>query len=98
MLSDQVRYGARGYVVEHLRGDQVVLVVDGTGDVKKGASTVGVQRQRTGPRAGGIQRLFTTLVVQPVHDAVHRLGRSDRRRRHQARSQAGHYRRQATQA
>lgn len=44
-----------------------------------------------------IQRLFITLVVQPVHDAVHRLGWSDWRRRHQARSQASHYRRQATQ-
>lgn len=45
-----------------------------------------------------IQRLFITLVVRPVHDAAHRLGRSDWRRRHQARSQAGHYRQQATQA
>ncbi|TJZ94574.1 IS701 family transposase [Actinacidiphila oryziradicis] len=45
-----------------------------------------------------IQRLFITLVVHPVHDAAHRLGWSDWRRRHQARSQASHYRRQATQA
>ncbi|WP_399129174.1 hypothetical protein [Actinacidiphila sp. ITFR-21] len=45
-----------------------------------------------------IQRLFITLVVQPVHDAAHRPGWSSRRRRHQARSQAAHYRRQATQA
>ena len=45
-----------------------------------------------------IQRLFITLVVRPVHDAAHRLGWSDWRRRHQARSQASHYRRQATQA
>jgi hypothetical protein len=45
-----------------------------------------------------IQRLFITLVVRPVHDAVHRLGWSDWRRRHQARSQISHYRRQATQA
>ncbi|KPI20262.1 hypothetical protein OK074_7604 [Actinobacteria bacterium OK074] len=37
-------------------------------------------------------------VVQPVHDAVHRLGRSDWRRRHQARSQASRYRRQTAQA
>ncbi|CAL9330668.1 IS701 family transposase ISSav2 [Streptomyces sp. enrichment culture] len=41
-----------------------------------------------------IQRLFITLVVQPVHDAAHRLGWSDWRRRHQARSRASHYRRQ----
>ncbi|GAA3367339.1 IS701 family transposase [Streptomyces sannanensis] len=45
-----------------------------------------------------IQRLFITLVVRPVHDAAHRLGWSDWRRRHQARSQASHYRRQAAQA
>ncbi|MEV6591290.1 IS701 family transposase [Streptomyces acidicola] len=44
-----------------------------------------------------IQRLFVTLVVEPVHDAVHRLGWSDWRRRHQARSQASHYRRHANQ-
>jgi SRSO17 transposase len=45
-----------------------------------------------------IQRLFTTLVIRPVHDAAHQLAWSDWRRRHQARSQASHYRRQAAQA
>ncbi|WP_411083268.1 IS701 family transposase [Streptomyces sp. cmx-18-6] len=43
-----------------------------------------------------IQRLFTTLLVRPVHDAAHRLHWSAWRRRHQARAQASHYRRQAT--
>jgi hypothetical protein len=43
------------------------------------------------------QRLFITLVVRPVHDAVHRLDWAHWRRRHQARSQASHYRRQAAQ-
>ncbi len=38
-----------------------------------------------------IQRLFTALVVQPVHGAAHRLARSTWRRRHQARAQTGHY-------
>ncbi|MGW5126807.1 IS701 family transposase [Streptomyces sp. NPDC004069] len=42
-----------------------------------------------------IQRLFIMVVVQPLHDMVHRLGWSDWRRRHQARSRASHYRRQA---
>ncbi len=42
-----------------------------------------------------IQRLFTTLVVQPVRDAPHRLSWSAWRRRHQARAKASHYRRQA---
>lgn len=42
-----------------------------------------------------IQCLFTTLVVRPVHDVAHRLRWSAWRRRHQARAQASHYRRQA---
>ncbi|MYT11491.1 SRSO17 transposase [Streptomyces sp. SceaMP-e96] len=42
-----------------------------------------------------IQRLFITLVVRPAYDAAHRLGWSDWRRRHQARSRTSHYRRQA---
>lgn len=42
-----------------------------------------------------IQRLFTMLVAQPVHDVAHRLRWSAWRRRHQARAQASHYRRQA---
>ncbi len=45
-----------------------------------------------------IQRLFTVFVVRPVHDVAHRLGWSTWRRRHQARAQASHYRRQAAQA
>jgi len=43
-----------------------------------------------------IQRLFITLVVQPLHDITHRLGWSDWRRRHQQRSRTSHYQRQAT--
>lgn len=42
-----------------------------------------------------IQRLFITLVVRPAHDAAHRLGWSEWRRRHQARSRTSHYQRQA---
>jgi hypothetical protein len=42
-----------------------------------------------------IQRLFITVTVRPVHDVAHRLGWSDWRRRHQQRSRASHYRRQA---
>lgn len=43
----------RGYVVEHLSHD-AVLVVDETGDLKKGTGTVGVQHQYTGT-AGRIE-------------------------------------------
>lgn len=37
----------RGFVVEHLHHEDAVLVVDETGDLKKGMGTVGVQRQYT---------------------------------------------------
>ncbi|MFB7208996.1 IS701 family transposase [Streptomyces sp. NPDC056255] len=52
--ADAVRDDLRDYVVEHLHDDQAVLVVDETGDVKKGSHTVGVQRQYTGT-AGRIE-------------------------------------------
>ncbi|QIQ04492.1 hypothetical protein HA039_21280 [Streptomyces liangshanensis] len=42
-----------------------------------------------------IQRLFITVVVQPLHDIAHRLHWSDWRRRHQQRARTSHYRRQA---
>jgi SRSO17 transposase len=49
-----LRDDLRGYVVEHLGDASAVLVVDETGDVKKGTRTVGVQRQYTGT-AGRIE-------------------------------------------
>jgi len=52
--ADRVRDDVREYVLEHLGGEDGVLVVDETGDVKKGTHTVGVQRQYTGT-AGRIE-------------------------------------------
>nr|WP_307631088.1 transposase [Streptomyces turgidiscabies] len=46
--ADAVRDDVREYVVEHLHDETAVLVVDETGDVKKGTHTVAVQRQYTG--------------------------------------------------
>ena len=43
-----VRDDLRGYVLEHFADPGAVLVVDETGDVKKGTMTVGTQRQYTG--------------------------------------------------
>jgi SRSO17 transposase len=43
--ADAVRDGVRGFVVENLHHQDAVLVVDETGDLKKGMHTVGVQRQ-----------------------------------------------------
>jgi hypothetical protein len=52
--ADAVRDDIRGFVVEQLRHHDAVLVVDETGDLKKGTATVGVQRQYTGT-AGRIE-------------------------------------------
>jgi hypothetical protein len=41
---DGVRDDLRDYVVEHLGDPGAVLVVDETGDLKKGSTTVGVNR------------------------------------------------------
>lgn len=46
--ANRVRDDVREYVLEHLGDEDAVLVVDETGDVKKGTHTVGVQRQYTG--------------------------------------------------
>ena len=43
-----VRDKLRGYVLQHFADPGAVLVVGETGDVKKGAATVGTQRQYTG--------------------------------------------------
>jgi SRSO17 transposase len=45
---DQVRDDLRAYVVEHLGDPGAVLVVDETGFLKKGRTSVGVQRQYSG--------------------------------------------------
>ncbi|HEY7880447.1 MAG TPA: transposase, partial [Streptosporangiaceae bacterium] len=49
-----LRDDLRGYVAGHLGDPAAVLIVDETGDVKKGTRTVGVQRQYTGT-AGRIE-------------------------------------------
>jgi SRSO17 transposase len=46
--ADGVRDDVRGYIAEHLGDPRAVLVVDETGDLKKGTATAGVQRQYTG--------------------------------------------------
>ena len=51
---DGVRDDVSAYVVQHLGDPGAVLVIDETGDLKKGTATVGVQRQDTGT-AGRIE-------------------------------------------
>ncbi|WP_351237572.1 IS701 family transposase [Streptomyces sp. NPDC002133] len=73
--ADAVRDDLREYVVENLHDDQAVLVVDETGDVKKGSHTVGVQRQYTGT-AGRIENsqvaVYLVYTGQRGHAAVDR--------------------------
>ena len=52
--ADEVRDDLRGYVVDELGDPDGVLIVDDTGDLKKGVHSVGVQRQYTGT-AGRIE-------------------------------------------
>lgn len=70
-----VRDDVRGYAVEHLRDDAAVLVLDETGDVKKGIHTVGVQRQYTGT-AGRIESsqvaVYLVYAAARGHAAVDR--------------------------
>ena len=53
--TDGVRDDLRDYVTAHLDDSDAVLVVDETGDLKKGTRTVGVQRQYTGDRVENAQ-------------------------------------------
>jgi SRSO17 transposase len=52
--ADAARDDVRGYVVEALGDPDGVLILDDTGDLKKGTHTVGVQRHYTGT-AGRIE-------------------------------------------
>jgi SRSO17 transposase len=66
---DGVRDDIRAYLVEHLGDPDGVLVVDETGDRKKGTQTVGVQRQYTGTAGrvvGPVTRTAARLPVSPI--------------------------------
>jgi SRSO17 transposase len=84
---DAVRDDIRDYVVEHLGEDDAVLVVDETGDLKKGTTTVGVKRQycedggARRPRAWSDSRQYrlraSPVICRPGSEAVsrhHRVG------------------------
>jgi SRSO17 transposase len=67
---DKVRDDLRDYVVEHLGDPEAVLVVDETGDLKKGTATVGVQRQYTGT-AGRVENAQVAVYLVYATDAGH---------------------------
>lgn len=73
--ADAVRDDLRGYVIDAFAEPDAVLVVDETGDLKKGEHTVGVQRQYTGT-AGRIENaqaaVFCTYAARRGHALIDR--------------------------
>jgi SRSO17 transposase len=73
--ADQVRDDVRDVAVEHLGDTDAMLVVDETGDVKKGNCSAGVQRQYTGT-AGRIENaqvgVFLTYTTTAGHTLIDR--------------------------
>jgi len=67
---DGVRDDVRDYLVEHLGDPGSVLVVDETGDLKKGTATVGVQRQYTGT-AGRVENAQVAVLLVYASAAGH---------------------------
>src|SRR3954470_6655212 len=73
--TDGVGADLRDYIVEHLADPGAVLVIDETGDVKKGRRTVGVPRQYTGT-AGRIENsqvaVYLTYSAERGHALIDR--------------------------
>src|SRR6266508_2380643 len=67
---DAVRDDVRDYLLEHLADPAGVLVVDETGDLKKGRHTVGVARQYTGT-AGKVDNAQVAVYLVYAADAGH---------------------------
>jgi SRSO17 transposase len=70
--ADAVRDDLRDYVVDAFGDAGAVLVVDETGDVKKGTATVGVQRQYTGT-AGRIENAQVAVYLTYAAPRGHAL-------------------------
>jgi SRSO17 transposase len=69
---DGVRDDLRDYLVEHLGDPDAVLVIDETGDLKKGTQTAGVQRQYTGT-AGRIENAQVAVYLVYASDGGHAM-------------------------
>ena len=70
--ADGVRDDLRGYVTEYLGDPGAVLVVDETGDLKKGTRTAAMQRQYTGT-AGRIENAQVAVYLGYAAPAGHAL-------------------------
>jgi SRSO17 transposase len=69
---DAVRDEVRSWAVEHLGAPEATLVVDETGDLKKGTTTVGVQRQYTGT-AGRVENAQVAVYLVYASQAGHAI-------------------------
>jgi len=69
---DGVRDDLRAYLTKALGDPEAVLVIDETGDLKKGTRTVGVQRQYTGT-AGRIENAQVAVYLMYASQAGHAL-------------------------
>jgi SRSO17 transposase len=69
---DGVRDDLRAYLVEVLGDPEAVLVIDETGDLKKGRQSVGVQRQYTGT-AGRIENAQVAVYLLYASEVGHAL-------------------------
>ena len=73
--ADAVRDDLRDYVIDAFGDPDAVLMVDETGDVKKGTDTVGVQRQYSGT-AGRIENsqvaVYLTYAAPRGHALIDR--------------------------
>ncbi len=74
--ADKVRDDVRGYVVDELGDPQAVLILDDTGDLRKGSTNVGVQRQYTGT-AGRIENSHVAVFL--AYASRHRYTLIDRK-------------------
>lgn len=70
--TDGVAADLRGFVAEHLGEPDAVLIVDESGDLKKGEHTVGVQRQYSGT-AGRIENAQVGVYLAYASRAGHAL-------------------------
>jgi SRSO17 transposase len=70
--ADGVRDDICGYVAEHLGDPDGMLVVDETGDVKKGSASAGVQREYTGT-AGKVENAQVGVYLSYAGRAGHAL-------------------------
>jgi SRSO17 transposase len=69
---DGVRGDVRAYLTEALNDPGAVLVIDETGDLKKGTKSAGVERQYTGT-AGRIENAQVAVYLLYASDAGHAM-------------------------